>query len=166
MKENFLISKYNKKMYRLHSKGSNKEKVENLINWQFQNISLHSALTSDLTYVKVNGVNNFICLILDLYNREIVGYSVGKLKTPELVIKALQTIEFDLNEVNIFHTDRGLEFKNEKIDEILDKYNIMGSLSKPGNPYDNACSESMFYILKGEMIGKKGILHCLNLMMI
>ena len=90
-----------------------------------------------------------------MYNREIVGYSVGKFKTPELVIKALQTIEFDLNEVNIFHTDRGLEFKNEKIDEILDKYNIMRSLSKPGNPYDNACSESMFHILKEEMIGNK-----------
>lgn len=155
MKQNFLISTYNKKLYRPYSKGSNKEIIENHLQRQFQKHTLHSTLTSDLTYVKVNGINNYVCLILDLFNREVVGYSVGKFKTPELVIKAIDSIQFNLDETTMFHTDRGLEFKNEKIDEILDSHNIIRLLSKPGNPYDNACSESMFHILKEEMIGNK-----------
>lgn len=98
--------------------------------------------------MNVLGKHYYVCFIIDLYNREIVGYSVGNRKTPELVLSALQKIEFPLSTVSIFHTDRGLEFKNQKIDKILIENEISRSLSNPGTPFDNAVSESTFKTFK------------------
>ena len=78
----------------------------------------------------VQGKWNYICLIIDLFNREIIGYAVGKNKNAELVYKAFGTIKTNLNNINIFHTDRGNEFKNKIIDEVLTTFNIDRSLSK------------------------------------
>lgn len=95
-------------------------------------------IVSDSTYVNVAGKWNYICLMLDLYNREIVGYAAGKHKDADLVRKAITTIKQDLNKIEIFHTDRGNEFKNNIIDEVLDTFKIDRSLSAKGCPYDNA----------------------------
>ena len=155
MKKNMCISNYNKKVKKPGYKGSNDEKIENILKRNFDVPNPHSVLTTDLTYVKVNGTNKYVCFILDLFNREIVGYAVSNYKTPDIVIQALNSIKFDLKEVDIFHSDQGLEFKNSDIEKILNKNEITRSLSRPGNPYDNACSESLFHIFKEEMIGIK-----------
>ena len=62
-------------------------------------------VVSDLTYVNVGGNWNYICLMLDLYNREIVGYAAGKNKNAELVEKALYSIKYDLSKIELFHSD-------------------------------------------------------------
>ena len=54
--------------------------------------------------------------------------------------------------MKVFHTDRGSEFKNVGIDELLNQYKIKRSLSQKGNPYDNAVAEATFKILKIELI--------------
>lgn len=89
-------------------------------------------------------------MILDLYNREIIGYAAGKNKTAELVYKAFSKIRGDLKNINIFHTDRGNEFKNKIIDELLKTFKIKRSLSKKGCPYDNAVAEASYKIIKTE----------------
>ena len=55
-----------------------------------------------------------------------------------------------MNNINIFHTDRGNEFKNKIIDEVLTTFNIDRSLSKKGCPYDNAVAEATYKIIKTE----------------
>jgi len=77
-----------------------------------------------ITYVRVNGKWNYVCLILDLHNREIIGYSAGPKKDARLVYKAFATIKTNLNKISVFHTDRGNEFKNNVIEGILDTFNI------------------------------------------
>ena len=72
-----------------------------------------------MTYVNVKGKWNYICLIIDLYNREIIGYVAGKQKTADLVYKAFSKIKCDLSNINVFHTDSGSEIKNKIIDEVL-----------------------------------------------
>jgi len=57
-----------------------------------------------------------------------------------------------LNKISVFHTDRGNEFKNKAIDEVLDTFTISRSLSKKGCPYDNAVAEATFKIIKTEFI--------------
>lgn len=89
-------------------------------------------------------------MILDLYNREIIGYAAGKNKTAEMVYKAFRKIRGDLKNINIFHTDRGNEFKNKIIDELLKTFKIKRSLSKKGCPYDNAVAEAIYKIIKTE----------------
>ena len=70
------------------------------------------ALVTDLTYVKVGQRWHYVCFIIDLFNREIVGYSTGPNKSADLVLQAIRTIEQPLDNVEIFHTDREKEFDN------------------------------------------------------
>lgn len=150
MNLNGLVSNYTVKQYKIHKSTYNNEKVENVINRKFnREIELEVAV-SDLTYVNVDGKWNYICIILDLYNREIIGYAAGKNKTAELVYKAFSKIKKSLDNLNIFHTDRGNEFKNKIIDDLLKTFNIERSLSKKGCPYDNAVAEATFKVVKTE----------------
>ena len=72
----------------------------------------------------------------------------------ELVLKAFSKISGNINDINIFHTDRGNEFKNKLIDELLEVFKIKRSLSMKGCPYDNAVAEATFKIFKTEFIKK------------
>ncbi len=130
----------------------NEESVPNVLDREFQVDEEMSVLISDLTYVKVGQHWNYVCFLIDLYNREIVGYSVGKRKDAALVQRAFASVNRPLENVKLFHTDRGSEFKNVAIDELLSEYEIGRSLSHKGNLYDNAVAEATFKILKTELI--------------
>jgi transposase InsO family protein len=67
-----------------------------------------------------------------------------------LVAKAFATVKSNLKNINVFHTDRGNEFKNQLIDETLRTFKIKRSLSMKGCPYDNAVAEATFKIIKAE----------------
>lgn len=147
---NGLVSNYTVKQYKVHKSTCNNDKIENIVNREFNRTESLDVIVSDLTYVNVQGKWNYICLIIDLYNREIIGYAAGKNKTAELVYKAFGRINRNLNNINIFHTDRGNEFKNKVIDEVLKTFKITRSLSKKGCPYDNAVAEATYKIIKTE----------------
>lgn len=152
MNLNGLVSNYTVKQFKVHKSTCNEEKIENKVNREFNRKEKLDVVVSDLTYVNVQGKWNYICLIIDLFNREIIGYAAGKNKNAELVYKAFGRIKTNLNNINIFHTDRGNEFKNKIIDEVLITFNIDRSLSKKGCPYDNACIESFHSLIKKEEI--------------
>ncbi len=61
---------------------------------------------SQSTYVRVGTRWNYICVLVGLFNREIIGYSAGEDKTAELVKAAFQSVEGSLEEIRLFHTDR------------------------------------------------------------
>lgn len=84
-----------------------------------------------------------------------VGYAAGKNKDAELIYKTFTTVQVGLNKFEIFHTDRGKEFKNKLIDELLDTFGIKRSLSAKGTPYDNAVAEATFKIIKTEFAFNK-----------
>lgn len=152
MKENGLVSTYTVATFKPHKSNVNGAKTENKVKREFDKRNMLDVIVSDLTYVRVNGKWNYVCLILDLFNREIIGYSAGENKTAELVYQAFSTIKQDLNSINIFHTDRGNEFKNNTIEGLLEAFNIKRSLSKKGCPYDNAVAESTFKSFKKEFV--------------
>lgn len=152
MKELDIRSKYAQSSYKPMSSRPNEESIQNVLHREFQVKEEMSVLVSDLTYVKVGKQWNYVCFLIDLYNREIVGYSAGDRKDAALVQRAFATVKKPLETVKLFHTDRGSEFKNVGIDELLYTYNIQRSLSNKGNPYDNAVAEATFKILKTELI--------------
>ena len=130
----------------------NESDVSNLLGREFDCWKENEVIVSDLTYVKVGKKWNYICVLIDLFNRELVGWSAGDHKTPELVKWAFDKASIDFDKVMIFHTDRGLEFKNETIDKFLDEHGIIRSLSRKGTPRDNAVSESTYHIIKTEFV--------------
>ena len=124
----------------------------NVLNRQFEQTQAKRFIVSDLTYVKVENKWHYICVLLDLFNREIIGYSAGPNKDAALVSRAFATVQGDLRQMQWFHTDRGSEFKNEKINDLLETFEIGRSLSMKGCPYDNAVAEATYKIMKTEFI--------------
>ncbi len=152
MKKLGLVSSYTIAAFHPHKDKCNESSVRNELNREFNNQKQHAVVVSDLTYVRVNYKWNYVCVLIDLFNREIIGYSAGAHKNAELVYDAFATVKADLNTIQMFHTDRGSEFKNQIIDEMLDVFQIKRSLSMKGCPYDNSVAESNFKMFKTEFV--------------
>ena len=155
MKQEGLVSNYTIAQFKPHVAKCNEDKINNVINRDFNNQPHLNVVVSDLTYVRVGDCWHYICVLLDLFNREIIGYSSGPNKDAELVKKAFSTVQTDLSQMKIFHTDRGNEFKNQAIDEILEAFQIERSLSMKGCPYDNAVAEATYKVIKTEFINNQ-----------
>ena len=65
-----------------------------------------------------------MCLLADLANRGIAGHSAGRARDASLVLAAFVTLDFPLTDVQVFHTDRGSEFDNTRIDEPFDVFDL------------------------------------------
>lgn len=153
MKEENLVSKYvRRRKPKASTDAVNHDEISNKVGRTFNDRKPLEVVASDLTYVDIHNKWHYICLLIELSHREIIGYSAGKNKDAELVRAAWMTVKNDIREICVFHTDRGNEFKNEEIDKILEIGNIQRSLSRPGTPLDNAVCESMYDIVKTEFI--------------
>jgi len=130
----------------------NNDEIANVVERKFDERAKYEVVVSDLTYIKIAGKWHYLCVLLDLCGRKILGSAVGTQKNAKLVETAFYSVQTDLRQVNLFHTDRGSEFKNHIIEHILDAFQIERSLSAKGKPYDNAVAESMFNIIKTEFI--------------
>ena len=128
--------------------------MKNELQRQFKQDEQLAVIVSDLTYVRVGKKWHYVCLFVDLFNREIIGHSAGENKTAELVYQAFASIQANLNDVKMFHTDRGKEFDNKLISEALETFGIQRSLSMKGCPYDNAVAEATFKVFKTEFANR------------
>ena len=150
MNQNGLVSNYTLKQFKVQKSSCNNDSIPNVLDRHFNNRDLLEVVISDLTYVRVGSSWNYVCLLLDLFNREIIGFAAGKYKDAALVEKAFSTVKYPLNKISVFHTDRGNEFKNRLIEDLLVKFDIQRSLSNKGTPYDNAVAEATYKIFKTE----------------
>ncbi len=152
MKRYGLVSNYTKASYHNYYRHTNQASTPNLLDRNFKRQTKLDIVVSDLTFVRVGQNWHYVCLIVDLWNREIISWSAGRRKTAELVLEALRRIPYRLDQINVFHSDRGKEFDNQLLDEALEAFGISRSLSARGCPYDNAVIESTNHILKTEFI--------------
>jgi transposase InsO family protein len=147
-----LVSKYTLRRSKNRLNNVNEDVIPNIVNREYSDRVHLEVVVSDLTYVKLNRCWHYICLLLDLHGRKIIGSAVGRKKDAQLVRTAFYGVQDDLRKINVFHTDRGSEFKNQIIDEIIKAFGITRSLSAKGTPVDNAVAESMYNIIKTEFI--------------
>lgn len=152
MKKLGLVSKYTVAQFKPQKTSVNESEIGNVLNREFDQDEELKVVVSDLTYVRVGQKWHYICILVDLYNREIIGRSAGPNKTADLVQRAFASVPYNLNRLELFHTDRGSEFNNKLIEEALHVFGIERSLSARGTPYDNAVSEAMFKTIKTEFI--------------
>lgn len=129
MKQRGLRSTYTLAHFKFHSSTCNEAKTANILDGTFLQEKSLEAIVTDLTYVRVGKKWQYICLILDLFNREIIGYSCGEKKDATLVKEALQRFRTRWIMYNFSHGS-WKEFDNQTIDEILWAFNITRSLSK------------------------------------
>lgn len=107
---------------------------------------------SDITYVHTQEGWLYLCVIIDLFSRAVVGWSVSNRMKKELVLSALKQAykERKPGDGLIFHSDRGSQYCAKKVRKFLDKNNIVQSMSRKGDCWDNAVSESFFHTIKVE----------------
>ena len=152
MKKLGLVSKYTVAQFKAHKQKCNEDPIRNELNRECNGQAPYGVVVSDLTYVRVNYKWNYVCVLVDLFNREIIGYSAGIHKDAQLVYDAFAAVQTDLRKIQMFHSDRGSEFKNEIIDTVISTFQIKRSLSMKGCPYDNAVAEATFKIFKTEFV--------------
>ena len=139
----------------MHPGAANEANVPNVVARGFGGRAPRTHICSDLSYVRVGASWNYVCLLVDLYNREVVGHSAGPWKDARLVRSAFATLSFPISDIEVFHMDRGSEFDNAEIDLVLKAFGIERLLSAKGCPYDNAVDESTNGMLKAELVHRE-----------
>ncbi len=154
MNEQGLVSTYTIAQHKPRQMPCNESSTANVLNREFEQAEPQRFVVSDLTYVKVQNKWNYVCILLDLFNREIIGHSAGPNKNAALVSRAFASVQGDLRQIQWLHTDRGSEFKNAHMDELLETFEIERSLSMKGCPYHNAVAEATYKVMKTEFVNQ------------
>ena len=112
---------------------------------------------SDITYVRVNGSFYYVCVIIDLFSRKVISYSVSNKIDTKLVINTFNKAFINRNSPKnlIFHSDRGCQYTSKEFRKFLENLNIIQSFSAKGYSYDNAVAEAFFKFLKLEVLNRK-----------
>ena len=152
MKVHGLVSRYTISQFNPHIDQCNKSKTANLVKRKFKEQPHLHIVVSDLTYVYIGMSWNCICVLIDLFNREMIGYSTTSNKDASLVIKAFTSVKTNLNPIQAFHTGRGNELKNKTSDETLETFQFKSAFNMKRCPYDNAMAEATFKVIKTEFI--------------
>jgi transposase InsO family protein len=154
MKEQGLVSTYTIAQYKPHKATCKEAVTANVLNREFAQTAPKPFIVSDVTYVRVQNQWCYICILVDLFNREMIGYSAGPHKDAALISRAFAMVKGDLRQIQWFHTDRGSEFNNQKMDQLLQTFKIGRSLSMKGCPYDNAVAEATYKMMKTEFVNQ------------
>jgi len=112
-------------------------------------------LAGDITYLKLSKHRHiYLAVVMDLFNREIVGWSVSDSMETPLILRALESAMKNTSSDAqvIFHSDRGSQYASDAYRKFLKSKEILPSMSRRGNCYDNAYVESWFGSLKKEWI--------------
>ena len=116
--------------------------------------NINEVWVADITYIKVKGRWSYLSVIMDLYSRRIIGWSLDKTRATDLTVRTLRLAlrKRTINEGLVFHTDRGAEYRGSQFQDELNKMEIKHSMNRLGYCTDNGHMESFFHNLKVELI--------------
>ena len=128
----------------------------NILNREFAASRPGQVWVSDITYIKTNRGWLYLTVIIDLFDRKVVGWSMSKGMTAEETIIAAWRMAVNNRPINqelIFHSDRGVQYACTKFTNILNANELVQrSMSRKGNCWDNAVAESFFKTIKIESV--------------
>ena len=147
-----LLSVIRRKKYRNY--GEHLHKYPNLLNRDFSAERPNQKWVTDISYIHTKQGVLYLSIIRDLYDNSIVAYKTGTEQNVNLVLSTIReakkkekvTAELQL------HSDQGFQYTSHQYFKLTKSYNITPSMSRKGNPYDNALAENFFSILKTECI--------------
>lgn len=147
-----LLSVVRRKKYRNYSKALHK--YPNLLNRDFHADKPNQKWVTDISYIHTSQGVLYLSIIRDLYDNSIVSYKTGTEQNVNLVLNTIReakkkekvTAELQL------HSDQGFQYTSNQYFNLTNEYHITPSMSRRGNPYDNALAENFFSILKTECI--------------
>ncbi|MBN4066219.1 IS3 family transposase [Ahrensia sp. AH-315-G08] len=131
--------------------------VNNTLDRQFNVDAPDRFWVTDITYIKTYEGFAYLAVVIDLYSRRVVGWSIQSRQTTELVIQALLMAVWRRKPKNkvLIHSDQGSQFTSIEWASFLKHQNLEHSMSRRGNCHDNAVAESFFNLLKRERIRRR-----------
>jgi len=133
--------------------------LPNLLNRQFKVDQPNRVWVSDITQIECEEGWLYLAVIIDLYARRVIGWACGAQNSSFLVEQALEKAwkrrRPDGSKL-LFHSDQGSQYRSERIMRWLNRRGVTISMSRRGNCWDNACSESFFASLKKEWVKQLG----------
>ena len=131
----------------------------NLINRVFDVDARNRLWVGDITYIDTDEGWLYLAAVIDAWHRKVVGWSMSGRITEKLAIDALEQAvgredppdDFSL----VFHDDQGSQYTSRAFQRCLESHGIAQSMSRPGNPWDNAVAESFFKTLRRELINDR-----------
>lgn len=154
MKENGIRAKH-KRRYKATTDSKHALPVApNLLERQFVASGPEQVWTADITYIPTRDGWLYLAVVMDLYTRMIVGWSMDSRMTRELVMDALRMARFRRKPRPgmLHHSDRGSQYCSHDYQALLSEYGMVASMSRKGNCWDNAPMESFFNSLKNERV--------------
>ena len=135
----------------------NARRHKNYLNQEFNTTAPDQVWVSDVTYLKCNNKQYYICAVIDLYARKIISYKIGKINSTQLVKTTFKAAyeERKPSTSLIFHTDRGSNYISKGLNDYLKSLQITHSFSQAYVPYDNCVRQSVFASLKSEELYRK-----------
>jgi putative transposase len=126
--------------------------VKNLLNRAFSVTQANSSWVSDITFIPTRSGHLHLCVIIDLYSRAIIGWSMSGRQKSELVVDALQMAIRHRKPRGpvLVHSDQGVQYTSDQYRALLRTHGMIQSMSRKGNCWDNAVAESFFHTLKTE----------------
>ena len=140
-----------------HKAGTPSSVTPNRLDQQFDYDHPNAAWVTDITYIRTYEGWLYLAIVLDLFSRQIVGWSMAPTMHTDLVIRALLMAVWrrrPKDEV-IVHSDQGTQYASGEWRAFLRDHGLVPSMSRRGNCHDNAVAESFFQLLKRERIKRK-----------
>ncbi len=131
--------------------------VDNTLNRQFDVNAPDRVWVTDITYIRTLEGFAYLAVVIDLYSRRVVGWSLQSRQTADVVLQALLMAVWRRKPKNkvLIHSDQGSQFTSSDWASFLRAHNLEHSMSRRGNCHDNAVAESFFNLLKRERIRRR-----------
>lgn len=156
MRENQILARVPKRFVRTTDSKHRHPIAENVLNREFEVLEANKVWASDITYLPTKTGWLYLCVVLDLFSRKVVGWSMRNDLSSSLVTESLKMAYLNRKPMKsvLFHSDRGVQYASDVVRDKLSLFNFQQSMSRKGNCWDNACVESFFGTLKQEGCGK------------
>jgi transposase InsO family protein len=154
MRESGLVARH-KRRFKVTTDSKHDHPISpNLVDRNFSVDSVNTYWVSDITYIATVEGWLYLCTVIDLFSRKVVGWSMASHMRAELAIDALDMAVKHRNPHKglIFHSDCGIQYASIAFREKLESYKMIQSMSRKGNCWDNAPAESFFSTLKMEEV--------------
>ena len=149
------LAAHGKRKFRVTSDSKHNLPIHpNLLNREFIAKRPNQVWTGDITYIRTLKGWLYLAVVIDLYSRKVIGWAMSDRINALLVARALRmaiTSRRPRNDV-IFHSDRGSQYASNLFQRIIEAFNFKPSMSRKGDCWDNAPTESFFATLKKELI--------------
>ena len=154
LKRQGLVAKAARKFKATTNSKHNLPVFDNLLQQDFSATAPNQKWAGDITYLWTDEGWLYLAVIIDLFSRQVIGWSMSERMTADLACDALRMAIFRRKRPKgvIVHSDRGSQYCSHVYRQLLQQHELLGSMSAKGCCYDNACAESFFHSLKVEAI--------------